>query len=406
MAENTEEQTIILSAVGDICPGDVSIMGMGVLSKSKKYSADYPIQKARAFFAGADIVLGNLEGLLTSKVKLNGSNNLKFCGLPEFADALAQTGFTVLDLANNHTLEHGPEIFLETVDILKKTGIQICGLRSKSTSYYSEPVILLVKGRRIGLLGYNWVGKDNFPDADQYIAQSHDSVVNYTWNRDCHIDKKHQAVAHVRNTNVIKDIKTLKKEVDHVVLMAHWGYEFVHYPPYGVTLEARSFIDAGADLIIGNHPHVLQGMEQFNGKWIFYSLGNFIFDIRSEVTRKTAILDYRINENYEDTFDLLYMKISKNFQPVSVSGAEKKRIAAIIKNSIRVIQAKNKALLLDDDSVYKQFEKQYNRGKFYNILNHILALPRNPFVSRIIAIKVLNFLKLLILRVRGKKIRW
>jgi len=188
--------------------------------------------------------------------------------------------------------------------------------------------------------------------------------------------------------------------------MAHWGYEFVHYPPYGVTLEARSFIDAGADLIIGNHPHVLQGMEQFNGKWIFYSLGNFIFDIRSEVTRKTAILDYRINENDEDTFDLLYMKMSKNFQPVSVSGAEKKSIAAIIKNSIRVIQAKNKALLLDDDSVYKQFEKQYNRGKFYNILNHILALPRNPFVSRIIAIKVLNFLKLLILRVRGKKIRW
>ena len=188
--------------------------------------------------------------------------------------------------------------------------------------------------------------------------------------------------------------------------MTHWGYEFVHYPPYGVTIEARSFIDAGADVIIGNHPHVLQGMEQFNGKWIFYSLGNFIFDMKPEVARKTAILDYHINGNHKDTFDLLYMKINKNFQPVSVSGTQKKCIADIIQNSTRVIQAKNKALLLDDDSVYKEFEKQYNRGKFYNILTHILALPRNPFVAKIIAIKVLNFLKLLILRLQGKKIRW
>jgi len=404
--ENLKEQTITLRAVGDICPGDVTIMGMGVLTKSKKYGADYPIQKARDFFAGADIVLGNLEGLLTSRVKLNGANNLNFCGLPKFADMLAQTGFNVLDLANNHTLEHGPEVFLETVETLKKTGMQICGLRSKSTSYYSEPVILPVKGRRIGLLGYNWVGKDKFPDADRYIAQSHDSVVNYTWNRNRRLDKQYQATANVRNKNVIKDIKTLKKEVDHVVLMTHWGYEFVHYPPYGVTIEARSFIDAGADVIIGNHPHVLQGMEQFNGKWIFYSLGNFIFDMKPEVARKTAILDYHINGNHKDTFDLLYMKINKNFQPVSVSGTQKKCIADIIQNSTRVIQAKNKALLLDDDSVYKEFEKQYNRGKFYNILTHILALPRNPFVAKIIAIKVLNFLKLLILRLQGKKIRW
>ena len=130
-------RAIRIKAVDDICPGDKYIMGLGVLSKTKKFGVGYPFEKIRGFFDRSDVVLGNFEGLLTKKVIQHGPTSLTFCGLPEFARKLAQTGFTVLNMANNHTLEHEPEIFEETIEILQKNGINVCCLRSNSGRYYS-----------------------------------------------------------------------------------------------------------------------------------------------------------------------------------------------------------------------------------------------------------------------------
>lgn len=394
-----------LKAVGDICPGDKSILGLGVCSLMKKHGPDYPLKNVNNLFRETDIVIGNLEGLLSQRMAGAGEPTITFCGLPEFASELKKTGFNVINIANNHILEHGTELFEETVDILNKAGLNVCGLRD-TEEYYSKPVFVEKENKRVGILGYNWVGKDKFSDADHYIAQSHDSVVNYTWNRDKSIDKENQEKVYSKNQNVINDIKRLRAEADYIVLMPHWGYEFVDYPPYGVTLEAHSFIDAGVDLILGVHPHVLQGMEQYRGKWVFYSLGNFIFDIRLKKTINSVMLNYDFHDDGKDAFALDYLRLNNHFQPTRLDDGQSKSISRVIEKSVKRIIAADKEKQLDDDKVYKEFEKKYYLRKLSSIYHHFKAIPGNPIVIKIIARKIMGFFELLRLRTQGNKIRW
>lgn len=392
---------IHIKAVGDICPGDKYIMGLGVLSKSKKFGTDFPLRQVKDVLQGTDIVLGNFEGLLTVKTKEGSGSDLTFCGLPEFAQAMARSGVAVLNVANNHSLEHGPEIFLESVEHLRTAGIKVCGLRSNAEEYYSEPVILSVKGQRIGFLGYNWVGVYNFKDTDEYIAQSHDSLVNYTW------DRKNfcRPPLEQANKTVINDIKKLRSEVDFLIIMTHWGYEYVTVPPYNLTIEARSFIDAGADIIIGCHPHVLQGMETYNGGLIFYSLGNFIFDFRERLPRYTTVLDINIGKNKEFSYNFKPLYINKHFQPRRASLKESNYINSIISTSSNALILPDKCLL-DDDALYKKHEAFYNKSKLNKILNYLSASIKQPFLIIVIVKKFLIFTKIIWARLQGKRIRW
>ena len=399
------QNTLSINAVGDICPGDKTILGMGVCSLTKKNGCDFSFKKIRGLLDPADIAIGNFEGLLSHAVKNARIPTLTFCGLPSFAQELKAVGFNVLNVANNHTLEHGHELFNETIHHLSEAGIKVCGLRDKGT-FYSKPVYMETKGKTVGILGYNWVGKDKFPHADNFIAQSHDSVVNYTWERNNDEDKLRQGRVHQKNVNVRQDIGSLKRKVDFVILMAHWGYEFVHYPPYGVICEAHSFIDAGADLIIGGHPHVLQGMEQYKGKWIFYSLGNFLFDMRAGKPKKTTVLHCNIDKDDHVNWTMTHIKINKYFQPSLANHKQSREIQAIIDRSKLIITSERNHVLLNDDKIYKKFEKYYNKGKFLNVLHHFLLLPANPSIIKIIYSKFGNFFALMKRRMSGERVRW
>jgi poly-gamma-glutamate capsule biosynthesis protein CapA/YwtB (metallophosphatase superfamily) len=393
---------ISIKAIGDICPGDKYIPGLGVLGKSKDAGSDFPLRMAKELLQGADIVLGNFEGLLTARATEKNGTQLTFCGLPEFSRDMINAGIRVLNVANNHSLEHGSGIFLESLEILKATGIGVCGLRSDSNKYHSEPVILTVKGSRIGIIGYNWVGVDNFSEADKFIAQVHDSIVNYTWERD-NFDKPNILEA---NSSVIRDIKTLRKEVDILILMTHWGFEYVTLPPYNLTIEARSFIDAGADMIIGGHPHVLQGMEIYKGKPVFYSLGNFIFDFREKLTRCSAILDITMENKSMSSFRFEPLFINNDFQPAKASSEESEYILSVIQRSSDALSSADKKSELDDDRIYRQQEEFYNGLKKTKIMNYLLASLTRPSLIIIIAKKVLIFSKILFMRLTGRRVRW
>jgi len=398
-------ENIRIKAVGDICPGDKSILGLGICSLSKKLGTDFIFDKVNQHLNNVDILIGNLEGLITQKMLTLSSPNLTFCGLPSFAQTLKKNGFNVINVANNHILEHGTEIFLETIEYLKEQGIHICGLRDND-EFYSKPVIINKDNTKIGILSYNWVGKDKFPEADQYIAQSHDSIVNYTWHRNHLSNEEIKSDTSQWNKNVIKDISKLKKAVDFVILYPHWGFEFVSYPPFGVTREARSFIDAGADLIIGSHPHVIQGYEIYKNKYIFYSLGNFIFDMRFNNTRNALILDYTVDHKEKDNFSFTFVRSNKYFQPEKVNGKTKLKIQNIIQHSNDNISSQDKNYILNDDKVYREFEIFYNKSKFLTILHHFWAIFSYPKVLIIISRKIFSFLGLLLKRFRGQKIRW
>ena len=247
---------------------------------------------------------------------------------------------------------------------------------------------------------------DKFEDADQYIAQSRDSIVNYDWKRDKGSNKDLLSVVHQKNFNVISDIKKLSEKVDLVILLAHWGYEFVHIPPFGLTLEAKSFIDAGADCIIGGHSHVIQGYEIYKDKPIFYSLGNFIFDQKLRSTRYSTILDISIDAENTISHRFIPIYINSNFQPQTASKNQSRIIFSILDESNRIIQDAEKIAQMNENRVYEAYERQYKRLKINNIFSHFMALKDNSLVFKLIIKKLLNFFIIVKLRLQGKRIRW
>lgn len=408
MVHRDMNEIIRIGAVGDICPGDKSIMGIGVLNKTKQYGVDFPLNKVKHILSGFDLLIGNFEGLLSRTVIESAPKQLTFCGHPDFSLALANAGFDVLNLANNHTMEHGAVILLETIQNLKNAGIRICGLRSESSEFYSEPVIISMNEKTIGILGYNWIGIKKFADADDFIAQVHDGIVNYSWNRDPANAKKLREIVADRNVNVLNDIEKLKKKVDIVILMPHWGFEYVHYPPCGVILEAKAFIDAGVDMIIGSHPHVIQGKERYKSSHIFYSLGNFIFDARERKLRYSVLLDISWAPKKGTSYQFHPLYINRQFQPQPADIRQKQRIMQIIDMSNRKIVSTSTTDIqaLEDDAVYSQYEQFYKRRKINTIINHFVAIKEDYRVILIIIRKINNFFHIIVSRLKGKKVRW
>ena len=394
--------SLTIKAVGDIAAGDYSIDGLGVCSYTKRYGCDYPFKRLSDILSGADLLFGNLEGALSERVL---KEDLRLCGLPGIAGTLSKIGFDVLSVANNHTFDHGAEVFAETVNYCREAGIQVCGLRGDS-EYFSQPVIINKNSMTIGVLAYNWIGLEKANEMEKYIAIVRDGVVNYTWNRNKKADKEAQKQVYDKNRNVISDIRRLRDEVDVLILMPHWGFEWGIYPPYGVTLEARAFIDAGVDLIIGSHPHVIQGIETYKSGLIAYSLGNFLFDAPTDKFNTGMVLDCNIKVGQTPEATYRFVKRSKNFQPVPAYGDDDESSRKMVIESSKAILSVDAEVRLDDDNIYKEYEKQYDYLKRQKIVFLFKAMLRNPKLVIPILGKVKNLVIIILMRLQGKKIRW
>lgn len=221
-----------LTAVGDI------MLDRNVWTKIKAYGREYPLSKITAQLKGADIVLGNLEGPFTSSTKHAVSGGaLSFNFDPIMAPVLKRSGFTALALANNHTLNQGQRGLDNTRATLKKDGLDYFGDPRNGTNYHLTKTL---GGERVTFLGY-----DN-------------------------LDGK--------ITAVIKDIINAHHKGEYVIVVPHWGAEYQLGIQPKLQLQAKQLIDAGADMILGGHPHVVEPFEIYKGRFIAYSLGNFVFD--------------------------------------------------------------------------------------------------------------------------------
>ncbi len=396
-------KTAHIKAVGDICAGDASIDGFGVLSMTKKHDTSFPFGQVGNLLDGADILVGNLEGPLSAKCH---TKDMRMCGLPEIAGALKYVGFDAVSVANNHIFDHGLAVFDETISALAETGLKICGLRGKQ-DYCCEPVILEKQNITFGLLAYNFVGvEEASKDIGKYIAVVEDSVVNYTWNRVPKEGTRSRQDICKKNKCVLADIRKLKKKVDFVILLPHWGFEWTILPPFGVVMEARSFVDAGADLILGCHPHVPQGLEKYNNGLIYYSLGNFLFDMCSPRFRNGLVADVVVSEQGIENFQYYCTTTNSFFQPVPASEAEQEFWDGIIRESSSVITSAEAEKRLDDEIIYREYEEQYRQLKFDKIRYLLLSVLRQPKYIKPILSKTANLLLLLAQRARGRKIRW
>ncbi|MEG4320335.1 MULTISPECIES: CapA family protein [unclassified Microcoleus] len=246
----------------------------------------------------ADVSMVNLENPLTRSTLGLGKKQLNFKADPESVKVLTAGGVDIVNLANNHAMDYEEPGLVETINTLNNAGIGHLGA-GRDIKEARRPDIIEVKGQRIAYLGYY--------DSDLHAADQGKAGTNPR-----------------RNNRVAEDIRALRGQVDWIVVNYHWGVELADYPGDWQIDLARFTIDQGADLVVGHHPHVLQGAEIYKGRPIVYSLGDFIFGGNARSDYDTAVLKVSLKERNMKV-EFLPVEVKK-FQPKVVNGAAGDRI--------------------------------------------------------------------------------
>lgn len=274
------DRNAVLFVSGDI------MLGRSVAELISQNGSDYPFVKIKEVVKAADCAMANLEGPITDR---NGSpqNRMVFHFAPQQAAELMAAGFDGLSLANNHALDQGAKGQTDTKKYLAENNLGFFG------DYGSDdgPVwYCATNGMRIAFLGL------------------------------------HDVYRKVDEARVKQAIEAVKKDADIVIPYIHWGEEYTHRANAHQVELAHALLDAGADMVIGGHPHVIQGIELYQGKPIFYSLGNFIFDqYFSTDTEQGLALRINYKGSVMDSVDLLPFSIPKS-QPTFVADEEKNKM--------------------------------------------------------------------------------
>lgn len=282
-----EERTVSLSFVGDI------LLGPYVEDVIRNHGHDYLYEQTSSYLSKAHITAGNLEAPITTIDNPFPNKDYVYKASPDTLPALKASGVDIVSLANNHTLDHGAEGMRDTIRHLNETGIAHMGAGENDTEAYAS---FIAEGNGISVA---------------YIG-----VSEVIFSQSMKADKNVPGVAEAYDpTRIVKAIEAADEKADLVVVMPHWGeMNTVVLEKKQVDL-AKAFIDAGADLVIGSHPHVLQGFEMYKGKWIAYSLGNFIFGVGPKgEERETAVLDAVCTKNGDCELQLHPMFV-ENGQP-------------------------------------------------------------------------------------------
>ncbi|MDD4931152.1 MAG: CapA family protein [Candidatus Colwellbacteria bacterium] len=287
----TESEKVFMIAVGDIML-DRHVLALTM--KDGKY--DYPFRKIDDYLSRADIRFGNLESPMTSNSsKALTTNGMTFTIPTDYLSPLADR-FDVLSLANNHMLDFGEEGFRETKVNLSGKGIDFFGdylNRGDNTS-----TIVKKNGIKIGFVGYHELSRKGFD-------------------------------------NVLMDIRKTDAICDMTIAVPHWGEEYAAEENELQRKEAEQMIDAGADLVIGGHPHVVQPVSSYKGKAIFWSLGNFVFDqYFSAETMKALSVTIEATKERDGKISLRYglvpIAIDKASQPAVMEREPAKELLADI----------------------------------------------------------------------------
>lgn len=290
---------INLVAVGDI------MLSRNVGQKMVKHQDYfYPFAATASLLQKADIVFGNLESPLLAGPPVN-SPSMIFRADPECAPALARAGFNVLSLANNHIMNQGTKGLVHTLELLSENKIAAIGA-GRNAAEAHQAQIIEQKGIKVAFLAYVYPGN---PEATENAA----------------------GAASMTAEQAQKDITQARKEADLVVVSMHAGSEYTRYPNETQKSFAHAVIDAGADLVIGHHPHWYQITEKYKDKYIIYSLGNFVFDqMWSEETREGMMASIYMDKEGVQGIEFLPMKIFDYSQPRFVSLPERDRLLELM----------------------------------------------------------------------------
>lgn len=270
-----------------IVTGDV-LLARSVNAKSVRLNDFFwPFRETAPILQGGDVTFINLETPLISKCPLT-TEGMVFCGDIRNSEGLKKSGIDVINFANNHVGNYGSKGIQATAALLKQKGFSVSGL--------TGPVYVTVKGLQFAFLGYNDVTNQ------VGIAQARPGVIK-------------------------KDILEAKQKASVVVVQFHWGQEYTDQATDRQRMLAHEAIDAGADVVIGNHPHWMQPIEIYRGKIIAYSYGNFVFDqLWSQQTREGLVGRYTFYDNRLIDVEFMPIEIRDYGQPVFLTGRKKEMV--------------------------------------------------------------------------------
>lgn len=302
--------------------GDILLSGI-VAELIRNKAPDSPFTFVSSIFKESHFAFANLECPLSDR-----GNPLKNkCCLsspPEAAKSLKSAGFNILSLANNHIFDYGYEGFEDTVSLLKENNISYFGA-GKNLEEARKPAVLSANGPSIGFLGYSW----------DFIGS-----INAT--------KSKFGTAPLDGNMIIEDVQRLKEHADIVVVSLHWGYDRERYPLLSHVKLAHRIIDAGTTLILGHHPHVLQGIESYEEGMIVYSLGNFLFPdvsykrynpIQKPENKESIIFQCSLSPKGVDPVNIIPVRCNELFQPTILDGGDKMSMLDMIGNLSRGFNA-------------------------------------------------------------------
>lgn len=260
---------LVLYAVGDVAP----------------YRDDPGsiFDRVRSLLGQADIAFCQLEINLTRRGSPLPQARLAMQGDPAIAWALKEAGFTVVSFAGNHCMDWGQEGFFDTIEALEGQGLQVVGV-GVNIEEARRPAFIESKGTRIAILAYNsilpygyWAEADRPGCAPLRALTLYEQIEHDQPGTPCRV---HTFPQPEDRQAMIDDICRAKAQADVVILSLHWGIHFIPAVIADYQRElARAAVDAGADLILGHHAHILKGAEVYRGKVIFYSLCNFALDL-------------------------------------------------------------------------------------------------------------------------------
>lgn len=294
-----QETTITISAAGDCTLGTDEGFNYKRSFKGKYDAVQDPayfFQNVQPVFAQDDLTIVNMEGTLPEKTTRE-PKQFAFKGDAEYAKILTAGAVEAANLANNHSFDYGKKSYEDTITALEAEGISSFG--------YERTAVMDIKGVKVGLAGVYELAE--------------------------HIDCKQ---------DLLDNIASLREQGAQIIIVSfHWGQEKENVPSDVQVELAHAAVDNGADLVLGHHPHVLQGIEEYKGKNIVYSLGNFCFggnsapsDMDTMIFQQTfTVKDGKLQE--DNVTNILPCKISSayeegynNYQPILAEGEQKEKI--------------------------------------------------------------------------------
>lgn len=280
---------ITLMAVGDI------MLGRTIGEMITTEGIEAPFQFTADTLVTADITLANLECPIANCGEPN-EKTYAFRAPLEAADSLAYAGFDLVSLANNHTLDYGPDALAQTLDALRAQGVQPVGAGMNAEEAY-QPVFIEADGLRVAFLAFTDVSTIDY----DYLAwEAGPDTPGIAW---AHHDR------------IEAGVRAAKSEADLVVVLFHNGYEIIQKVSALQQEVAHLAIDSGADLVIGSHPHVLQRIEEYNDGLIFYSMGNFVFDNFLFPPNYSAILNVTMDKDGVVSYEMMDVVVQLNGVP-------------------------------------------------------------------------------------------